>query len=677
MKSSSLFILITCTVILNACAGNNVLTYQDVVSKLYDLPGLAALPAENEKGALASSYDRRSEFDSKTGKYIKWHANADFKGYVRREGEYLVLADIKGPGIIWRIWSASVGNGKVKMYLDGKLVIDLPWEDYFSGKVPPFNRDALVYTAAKGKNNYTPIPFQKSCKIITKLDDKQADRFTLAPGVYGKFYHFNYTLLPPDTKVETFKMNLSNEANKALDKANKILGSLGENPVKYPNAKTKSVTWEIPPGKSKSLVITGNRAITSLKIKIPKKKHYIKFLRQMTLSINWDNEKSPSVWAPLGEFFGTGPGINTYKTLVLGEKTTKNPFQYEFYSYWYMPFDKNAKITINNETDKSQKISLNVQYAPLNVPFDKLCYFHAKWHRDLIDPAKNNEEWLIVDTKGGGRFVGNSLNIWNPGGRWWGEGDEKFFVDGEKFPSSFGTGSEDYFGFAWCRAVFFEKAYHAQPANNNNTGHISVNRWRISDNVPFRKSFRATIEKYFKNSRPTLYDGVAYWYLSKNGIDNIKPTPLKERLGYYAPFKLFRIPGVIEAEKLPVTTTKGILTTLYLPDVGWSACEQFELLDGGIGATIEFKINQTTESEKNLIARVTKADDYANLQFYFNGKKVGDVIDCYSPNLKLCEVNLGKVKVKKGENSIKVKIVGVSSDKIKRYVVGIDYFKFE
>ena len=87
-------------------------------------------------------------------------------------------------------------------------------------------------------------------------------------------------------------------------------------------------------------------------------------------------------------------------------------------------------------------------------------------------------------TEGQGRFCGVMLHVWNPRGGWWGEGDEKFCIDGEKFPSTIGTGSEDYFGYAWCNPTLFENCYHNQTISMNNRGHISVNRWHITDNVP-------------------------------------------------------------------------------------------------------------------------------------------------------------------------------------------------
>ena len=675
------------------------LSYENIVSKIYDLPALAVLPVKGEKGALASSYDRKSKYDDKSDSYIDWYANADWAGVVRQEGENVVLAEIDGPGVIWRIWSASLGDGKVKIYLDGKLAIDILWKDYFSRKIAPFNRKGLVYKTAGGWNNYTPISFQKSCKIVAKATIEQSKKFKMDPGIWGKFFHFNYTVFPKSTKVQTFTMNLSPDENRALDRANERLTvNLGNNPVPRKNIKKESVSWNIPAGKSKTLNINGKRAITSLKVRIPKNKNYNDLLRQLTLSINWDNEKSPSVWSPIGDFFGTAPGINEYKSLVMGmvgnnqystrniqSQRTKNKAQstnsFEFYSYWYMPFKNNAKITIKNESDNPQKISLIVEHTPLKSSFNNLGYFHAKWHRDLETDKKQPLDWKIMETSGRGRFVGTMIHIWNPKGQWWGEGDEKFYVDGEKFPSTLGTGSEDYFGYAWCSAEIFSSAYHSQTTNSHNRGHVSNNRWHIGDNIPFQKSFDAYIEKYFINSRPTLYAGIAYWYLSKNGIDNLKEIPVKDRLGYYTGLKIYKEKNALEAEKLPVVNiSKGKTTTQNMLNFGnaWSEDNQLWWTEAGIDDFIELEIDSPEKSEKNLIAQLTTAPNYAEIQFYFNGKKVGNEIDGFSQHVVASgKINIGKVKIKKGKNILKIKITGANPKAEKSYMVGLDYVKFE
>ena len=117
------------------------------------------------------------------------------------------------------------------------------------------------------------------------------------------------------------------------------------------------------------------------------------------------------------------------------------------------------------------------------------------------------------------------LHVWNPRGGWWGEGDEKFFVDGEKFPSTIGTGSEDYFGYAWCDPHLFQRPYHCQTMTENNRGHQSVLRWHVADNVPFQKSFEGCIEKYYPNKTAARSMPARHcWYLAPGGDDPFEPA---------------------------------------------------------------------------------------------------------------------------------------------------------
>ena len=123
---------------------------------------------------------------------------------------------MEGPGCIWRIWSAAPKEGHVRIYLDGasEPAVDLPFAGYFDRKNEPFTRSAIVHTVANGWNNYTPIPYQKSCKIV-------AD-----PG-WGDYYHFTYGTFPKGTQVPTFKRDLSAAELAALDEANAVLSNCG------------------------------------------------------------------------------------------------------------------------------------------------------------------------------------------------------------------------------------------------------------------------------------------------------------------------------------------------------------------------------------------------------------------------------------------------------------------
>ena len=144
------------------------------------------------------------------------------------------------------------------------------------------------------------------------------------------------------------------------------------------------------------------------------------------LSITFDDHQQPSVWTPLGDFFGTAPGKNLYRSLPTGVTEDGS------YAYWYMPFAKRATIELKNDGSVDRTIRFEIVHAPLARSFAGLGHFCARWHRDLAPlPEDRFPDWRMLQATGRGRFCGVMLHVWNPKGGWWGEGDEKFFVDGE------------------------------------------------------------------------------------------------------------------------------------------------------------------------------------------------------------------------------------------------------
>lgn len=654
-----------CIAIFSSSVGfSNTLTYVDLIERLNDLEYLCTLPAIGESCRQWSSYDRSSQYDNKTDKYIRWDANSDGfggKGWIRKEKGKLVLAEMKGPGCIWRIWSATPQNGHVRIYLDGddKPAVDLPFIDYFNGSIKPFNRPALVHIVASGKNNYTPIPFQKSCKIIADKD-------------YGEFHHFTYTLYPEGTQVPTFSMDLSETHAKALDEVNAFLEKCGPLSVKsYPDQVTETFDIYLAPGQNEHFELIGKRAITSIIVHpdFPDDiEQQRKALREIAVRAYWDNEQNPSVWAPLGDFFGTGPGINFYQSLPLGMTIDG------FYSNWYMPFENNALLEINNEGTSYQSLSVTISHAPHTMPENSYGKFHAKWHRDVFLPAEPERriDWTMLKTSGHGRFCGVNLMIWNPRGGWWGEGDEKFFVDGEKFPSTYGTGSEDYFGYAWSDPKLFQNCFHNQTISEGNKGHISVNRWHIPDNVPFHTSFEATIEKYFENKRPTQYACVAYWYQA-GGNDPYEPVPVEDRVDYCAQISYpLEMAGMTVLEK-PVGSVEEQHMGSFTDDK-WRNDRQV-WWTGQPGGQLKIGLDIEEKGTYQLLTRLTKAADYGIIQFYLDGEKISEPMDMYYPDgvIATKQIKLGTFTLEKGRHVLTIKIVGANPKAIQRYMVGVDY----
>jgi len=648
------------------------LTYLDLIHRLTDLKYLATIPAAGDQCAQWSSYDRKSRYDAANDKYIAWDANGDGNGYIRKEGNELVLAEMQGPGCIWRTWSAMPRNGHVRIYLDGasEPVVDLPFIGYFDRKNEPFTRAALVHTVARGWNNYTPIPYQKSCKIV-------AD-----PG-WGQYFHFTYETFPPQTQVPTFKRELSAEESAALDRANDILTRCDSvPPAAGHDASVKAKKLNITAGQTVTVTqIKGPRAISSIRIKLdpPATATDRDLLRELALQINWDGEKEPSVWAPLGDFFGTAAGAHPYRSYPMG--LTDDGW---WYCNWYMPFAKEARIQIINDGKQKRQMTVEIRDESLALPIAQLARFHAKWHRDAFLPPEPERaiDWTMLKTEGTGRFVGVMLHIWNPRGSWWGEGDEKFFVNGEKFPSTFGTGSEDYFGYAWCDPHLFQNAYHNQPHNDgNNKGHVSVNRWQITDNVPFQTSFEGDIEKYYPNRRPTLYASTVYWYLAPGGNDPYKPAPLSERVGYWTELPTTKVKGALEGERLKILSkTAGNPHEQDLGGFGdqWSNDAHLWWIEAKPGDKLELAVPVSKAGKYKLSMQLTKAPDYGIVQLYLDGEKVGQPIDLYHPSVIPTGVlQMGSFDLTAGDHKLMVEIVGANAKAAKSYMFGLDYVKLD
>ena len=429
------------------------------------------------------------------------------------------------------------------------------------------------------------------------------------------------------------------------------------------------------------LDVTGPRAITALRVRldVPGPPDDIEVLRELCLRMTWDGAPSPQVWCPLGDFFGSAPGRKPYRSLPLGVT------EEGMYSLWYMPFAKSAGLDVVNDGRGTRLLRFEITHAPLSQPVERLGRFHAKWHRDALlpeDAARRAIDWTMLKTEGRGRFVGVMLHIWNPRGSWWGEGDEKFFVDREPFPSTFGTGSEDYFGYAWCCPELFVNAYHNQPHNDGgNRGHVCVNRWHIGDNVPFQAAFEAAIEKYYPNQRPTLYAAVAYWYQAPGGRDPYGQVPLAERTGYYQGFELPRVKGALEGERLKVIErTGGRVRPQGLGSFGegWSGIEHLWWTHGKPGDKLTVAFPVEAEGRHRLLLQLTRARDYGIVQLYLNGTKLGAPIDLYDPNVVPTGVlDMGEHQLGAGQSRLTMEIVGANDKAVKAYMAGLDYVKLE
>ncbi len=244
--------------------------------------------------------------------------------------------------------------------------------------------------------------------------------------------------------------------------------------------------------------------------------------RMNIFRIYWDGEETPSVECPAGDFFACGMGAYTQVTSLAVCVNPKSGFN----CYWMMPFRKACRITMTNIDSKPMILYYQVDYTLTRV-LAGMAYFHAQFRR--VNPLPYKQDYTIVDgIKGKGQYVGTYM-IWgsnSPG--WWGEGEIKFFMDGDKeFPTICGTGTEDYF----CGSYGFEKfqgqgyqeftsPYTGMPQviMSEKQPRFGLYRWHIMDPIRFAKDLRVTIQALGWQSEgrylPLQDDlsSVAYWY---------------------------------------------------------------------------------------------------------------------------------------------------------------------
>lgn len=273
-------------------------------------------------------------------------------------------------------------------------------------------------------------------------------------------------------------------------------------------------------------------------------------LKRIVLRIYWDGEATPSVETPIGDFFGLGLGTYHHwhsEMLSVGSVRALN-------SFFPMPYRHHARITVTNEGRQPiDSLYYNIDYrtGPHLVSAGTL-YFHAQYRQSQPNhgwtdawssnsastvndktnlDGKDNYVWL--DAKGHGQYVGVTMSVLQNQDGWWGEGDDMFFIDGAKAPSIAGTGSEDYFLGAWDFGgiPFSYPLYGAPVVGEELAGsRSSVYRFHLDSPIPFTKSLKATIEHGHANHRSDNYYSVAYWYQSEPHATFPALPPVDERI---------------------------------------------------------------------------------------------------------------------------------------------------
>jgi hypothetical protein len=627
---------------LTLAAGVNTVTFNTLLDEMANLDALADYPTPYFTCRQFSSYDRKSH--NKTDLSDEgWFSNGDacqvLRTETRRGREEFVLMDAEGPGAIVRIWSANAADaGLVRIYLDHSDVpkIEMPLANMLNGEnelfIPPISG-----IRANGWNSYMPIPYSKHCKVTIEQN--------------RIYYHINYRTYPKDTAVETFSLRQAKENLDNIKRTADLLTHPEQINACREDKKDHRYRFHIQPGQTEKIKLsTPQTAIYNFTCTL-NAENQEQALRKCLLEIAFDNLKTPGIQTPLGDFFGSAPGINPFTSLPLevGEDGTMT-------CRWVMPFKHKAIIKFTNYSDKPVQLDGRIQTGSRKWGKQTM-YFNAKWKSGMDIPARPRIDWNYLDCRGQGRYVGNMFAIGNPVSSWWGEGDEKIYLDGEDFPSTFGTGTEDYYGYAWCSNQLFTHAYHNQTRCDgpNNQGHASVSRFHIIDSLPFAKSFRFDMEIWHHATGFTLdVSEISYWYAKPGVKDNFKSIAKNDLIVPAIPAPV-KAREASEAEEMRVIQSTGIVFNQTNYVWYYSGGKATWWHDNKPGDILELGFIAEKAGRYSIHGKFTEGAALGIHSLFINDQPA-DTYDRFNPDWKAddAETPLGVFDLKQGENILKV-----------------------
>lgn len=486
---------------------------ETLLDEMLDRDGMTRFPASAYTQKQVSSYDRRSIAPDQEG----WFANVDGGGYERLDtvGNRLekVMFEEQGPGAVTRIWMTTKDKyGVMRIYLDGaeepQIVIPAYDMKRFPLDVPAgLSLTHTHYVTAMdgvgGNSFFLPIPYSKSCKITFE----EPDINVWVP----RYYHINYRTWPDGTDVETFTLENAAALAPKMEKVSDIL----LNPTDCSKGKKTQKETLLNSGESLAVCLPeGTKAIRNLSIEVDgfQPEQYGDVMRALDVLATFDGKLC--VNAPLADFSGAGMGAPKVDGWYLysdgcGKVTCR----------FVMPYKSDAEVKVVNNSD----IPVNVKVSAVTGAYrwdENSLYFHTSFRSEKAIPLNNNYDtnenldWNFMTIKGRGVYVGDLLSLYNYAIDWYGEGDEKIWVDDDTFPSHFGTGTEDYFNCSWAPVIPFLTPYGGAPRADeaSSHGYNAFMRTRNLDAIPFRKSFVYDIEMLSWNLGTADYYTTSYWY---------------------------------------------------------------------------------------------------------------------------------------------------------------------
>jgi hypothetical protein len=386
--------------------------------------------------------------------------------------------------------------------------------------------------------------------------------------------------------------------------------------------------------------------------------------QEMLLRIYYDGNPRPGVEAPLGDFFANCFGRRS--EVISMPVCVEDGDAYN--CFWRMPFRKSIRIEVVNESDKQIRLLYyNVDWIKKDKISEDTPYFYAQYRQEY--PVEQGKDYLVLETQGKGQYVGTVLAVRTRSPAWFGEGDEKIYIDGQKKPSIWGTGTEDYFlsafGLKRCSTPFFGTPYFDQWGIVG--GHTSAYRWHVSDPIVFNKGIKFTIEHFgwmsedenpkgernSWNERQDDYSSVAFWYqtgtptfAARAPLARLRKLPSLDRVIVLAKDFLDHQhygPGRAKPQTLYELYPQPAM--LYHPihaDDAW----------------VELPVEVKAKEPLRLLINATRGPDAGTYQAYLDNVPVGKPIDLYNDKVDSFEYHLLDFWPEPGKYTFTLECVG-------------------
>jgi len=611
------------------------------IEQLVRLDRLAEFHQSTFVGSV-SSYDRTGgNDDGFGGKY----------SFVRKEGEALVLADLNGPGVIYRIWTPTPTDDWMEFYFDGEATprIRVRFRELFLGTHAAFPRPLVGYGAG-GFYCYVPLSYKTSCKVLIRTPRVQ-------------FYQINYATYAENSEVKSFAAEPSESVRTGLEKAKHLFASSGSDI-------SDSTT---PPGSevkrySKRIELAPTQTVTAFEIDQPGRIVGIRLspsqalagkARDIVLTAYWDDDKKPAIQVPAGDFFGYAWGQPAMTSLLIGTDT-----QHRNYCYWPMPFDRRARIDLTWERDTGTPLAVEAEVLFVPVPRKpNEGKFYAIWQRE--NPTTQGRPFSFIETQGRGHLVGciQQSQGMASGSTTYFEGDDQTTLDGQLVIH--GTGSEDFYNGGWYDVPGRWETSRSFPLSGclvyqKHLARTGGYRMMLGDAYAYRQSILQTIEHApTGNDQINDYVGITFLYSeNRPTCDFDLPSQAKRAVKdikrivfatwWNVPISAFSFNNATLTKDVVKLDEKDVrFLSMRAHDNDWFG-HHFICFTCELPAAGTYRISQD----------VIKGPEAGKVQLFQDEAPVGRAVDLYVAKPEKGQIQLGTLALPEGKSHLLFKIIG-------------------